>query len=170
MATLTGEAFVGRQREMGKLKGVLEDALSGLGQLLMLVGEPGIGKTRTAQELAAYAKSRGTQVLWGWCYVDMPEYPLAPPGITAKYSFRTVAGYQHFQDVLYYQPPPSNDRFPPINSSIQSDCETDQECFDRGECYGLFSVWDSSFFNSPVPTSPAGRSLPQPLYSSGLSY
>ena len=36
----------------------------------MLSGEPGIGKTRTAQELAAYAKEHGAQVLWGWCYEE----------------------------------------------------------------------------------------------------
>jgi eukaryotic-like serine/threonine-protein kinase len=65
MATLTGEVFVGRQREMGKLKAILEDALSRQGRLLMLVGEPGIGKTRTAQELAVYTETRGAQVLWG---------------------------------------------------------------------------------------------------------
>src|ERR671915_91426 len=38
MVTLAGGEFVGRQQEMGKLKGVLEDALSGQGQVLMLVG------------------------------------------------------------------------------------------------------------------------------------
>ncbi|HZA21009.1 MAG TPA: AAA family ATPase, partial [Dehalococcoidia bacterium] len=75
MATLTGGAFVGRQREMGKLKRALEDALSGQGQLLMLVGEPGIGKTRLAQELATHAQTRGARVLWGWCY----EAEGAPP-------------------------------------------------------------------------------------------
>ncbi len=42
--------FVGRQREMADLKVSLEDALSGHGRLVMLGGEPGIGKTRTAQE------------------------------------------------------------------------------------------------------------------------
>ena len=31
----------------------------------MLVGEPGIGKTRTAQELETYARMRGAQVFWG---------------------------------------------------------------------------------------------------------
>ena len=41
----------------------------------MLVGEPGIGKTRTAQELATYAERRGAQVLWGRCY----EGEGAPP-------------------------------------------------------------------------------------------
>ncbi len=51
--------FVGRQREMGELKAALEEALSGRGRLVMLVGEPGIGKTRTARELAALAGQRG---------------------------------------------------------------------------------------------------------------
>src|SRR5688572_14313252 len=78
MTTLTGGAFVGRQREMGKLKAILEDALSGQGQLLMLVGEPGIGKTRTAQELAAHAETRGAQVLWGWCYEEEGAPPSGP--------------------------------------------------------------------------------------------
>ena len=34
----------------------LDDAMSGQGRLVMLVGEPGIGKTRTSQELAALAE------------------------------------------------------------------------------------------------------------------
>jgi tetratricopeptide (TPR) repeat protein len=78
MATLTGGEFVGRQKEMGKLKGVLEDALSGRGQLLMLVGEPGIGKTRTAQELAARAEQQGAHVLWGWSYEEAGAPPYWP--------------------------------------------------------------------------------------------
>src|SRR3712207_7735323 len=57
--SLAQGTLVGRQREMDELKVTLEEALSGHGQLVMLVGEPGIGKTRTAQELAAHAKSRG---------------------------------------------------------------------------------------------------------------
>jgi predicted ATPase len=68
MATLTGGAFVGRQREMGELKTALEDALSGQGRLVMLAGEPGIGKTRLAQEVADYAQQRGVRALWGRCH------------------------------------------------------------------------------------------------------
>ncbi len=66
--SLAGGVFVGRQREMGELKAALEEALSGRGRLVMLVGEPGIGKTRTALELATYAGLRHAQVLWGRCY------------------------------------------------------------------------------------------------------
>ena len=73
--SLAGGVFVGRQREMGELKACLEDALSGRGRLVTLVGEPGIGKTRTAQELATYAGLRQAQVLWGRCY----EGEGAPP-------------------------------------------------------------------------------------------
>jgi len=75
---LAGGVFVGRQREMGELKAALEDALSGRGRTVMLVGEPGIGKTRTAQELATYAGLRGAQVLWGRCYDNTGAPPYWP--------------------------------------------------------------------------------------------
>ena len=54
--------FVGRQREMAELRAALDEAMSGHGRLVMLAGEPGIGKTRTAQELASQARMLGTQV------------------------------------------------------------------------------------------------------------
>jgi predicted NACHT family NTPase len=34
----------------------------------MLVGQPGIGKTRTSQQLVSIATDRGVIVLWGRCY------------------------------------------------------------------------------------------------------
>ena len=76
--TLAGGVFVGRQREMGDLKAALEDALSGRGRLVTLAGEPGIGKTRTAQELATYAVLRQAQVLWGRCYEGQGVPPYWP--------------------------------------------------------------------------------------------
>jgi len=65
---LAGGAFVGREQAMSDLRAALHETLSGRGRLLLLVGEPGIGKTRTAEELATYARLRNTQVLWGRCY------------------------------------------------------------------------------------------------------
>lgn len=44
----------------------LEDCVAG-GRLVILAGEPGTSKTRTAQDLAPYAEIRGVQVLWGGC-------------------------------------------------------------------------------------------------------
>ena len=78
MSTLPGSVFVGRQREMAELKSALEDALSGQGRLVMLVGEPGIGKTRTSQELAAIATLRGAQALWGRCHSTEGAPPYWP--------------------------------------------------------------------------------------------
>ena len=65
---LAGGVFVGREREMDELRAALEQALSGRGRLVLLVGEAGIGKTRTAEELVTFARLRKVQVLWGRCY------------------------------------------------------------------------------------------------------
>ena len=65
---LAAGVFVGRDGEVAQLRGALDDALSGRGRLVLLVGEPGIGKTRCADELATYARLRGAQVLTGRCY------------------------------------------------------------------------------------------------------
>jgi DNA-binding CsgD family transcriptional regulator/tetratricopeptide (TPR) repeat protein len=70
--------FVGRQREMAELTDALVDAISGQGRIVMLAGEPGIGKTRTAQELRAYAESLDVRVLWGWCYEEEGAPPYWP--------------------------------------------------------------------------------------------
>ncbi len=59
--------FIGREREMELLSGGLEDALSGRGRVVLLSGQPGIGKTHTAEELASRARHRGARVLWGRC-------------------------------------------------------------------------------------------------------
>jgi hypothetical protein len=70
--------FVGRRQEMDQLKLILESALSGQGSLAMLVGEPGIGKTRLAEEFAVYAKLRGAQVLTGRCFEGEVTLPYRP--------------------------------------------------------------------------------------------
>lgn len=78
LESLAGGVFVGRQAEMDQLKGALEDVLGGSGRLLTLVGEPGIGKTRTSEELATYAGLRNAQTLWGRCYETGGQPPYWP--------------------------------------------------------------------------------------------
>ena len=60
--------FVGRGREVAELVGALEDALAGHGRLVLLVGEPGIGKSRLADELMRQARVRGARVIVGRCW------------------------------------------------------------------------------------------------------
>ena len=57
--------FVGRTWELETLEAGLDDALAGRGRLFLAVGEPGIGKSRLADEFASRAKQRGAGVLWG---------------------------------------------------------------------------------------------------------
>jgi class 3 adenylate cyclase len=65
---LASGIFVGREKELEQLRGGVDAVLSGKGRIVFLVGEPGIGKTRTSEEISTYAGLRGAQVLWGRCY------------------------------------------------------------------------------------------------------
>jgi class 3 adenylate cyclase len=62
--------FIGRTRETAFLADAVQDALSGRGRLVMLLGEAGIGKTRLAEEAATRAAASGARVLWGRCWED----------------------------------------------------------------------------------------------------
>jgi AAA ATPase domain len=65
---LADDTFIGREPELATLHAALADATAGHGRIVLLAGEPGVGKTRLAQELAAYARQRGALVLVGRCY------------------------------------------------------------------------------------------------------
>ncbi|MEO6030126.1 MAG: AAA family ATPase [Candidatus Binatia bacterium] len=64
----TQTAFVGRVDAMAALRTAFASAEAGRGRLLLLAGEPGIGKTRTAAELASEARASGAIVLTGRCH------------------------------------------------------------------------------------------------------
>lgn len=67
--------LVGRERELDELTRLLDDAAGRRGRSALLVGEPGIGKTSLAEEVAVRARDRGFRVAWGRCPVaDAPAY------------------------------------------------------------------------------------------------
>ena len=62
--------------------------LAGYGQLFLLEGEPGIGKTSLAENFALDAAAGAARLLWGWCS-DSPQAPALWPWL------QLVHGYLH---------------------------------------------------------------------------
>jgi tetratricopeptide (TPR) repeat protein len=59
--------LIDRVEEMNLLRQAVDRAVRGEGGLVFLYGEAGIGKTRLARELGAYARLRGMKMLYGRC-------------------------------------------------------------------------------------------------------
>ena len=77
-ALLTHTPFVGRATELERLTTKLHETRAGHGRLVMVAGEPGIGKTRTLEEFAETARNEGALVLWGRCYEGEAARPYGP--------------------------------------------------------------------------------------------
>ena len=71
-------SFVGRVELLEALQRQLDAASAGRGQLAFLTGEAGIGKTRTARELAARAGRLGFAVHLGHCLEEEGAPPYRP--------------------------------------------------------------------------------------------
>ncbi|GAB3022426.1 AAA family ATPase [Mycobacterium bourgelatii] len=66
---------VGRRWEMAALEAMVDRAISGRGGVVTVVGPPGIGKSRTAREVAALAAARDAEVFWTFCESHATEVP-----------------------------------------------------------------------------------------------
>ena len=70
--------IVGRARELETFRAAFGRALSGRRQLVLVSGEPGIGKTKCAEALAEIAEGQGALVLWGRCREEAGSPPYWP--------------------------------------------------------------------------------------------
>ncbi len=70
--------LVGRQREVAALHGAWAETAAGRGTLVLLSGEPGIGKTRLASEVVAHADASGACTAWGQSGDDIGAPAFAP--------------------------------------------------------------------------------------------
>jgi MoxR-like ATPase len=67
--------LVGRERDLALLDGAVRAALSGSGRVVLVRGEPGIGKTSLARVACESAASLGLSTAWGRAW----EQDGAPP-------------------------------------------------------------------------------------------
>ncbi|HEV3364863.1 MAG TPA: AAA family ATPase, partial [Acidimicrobiia bacterium] len=71
LLTEKGPIFVAREEEMERLEQLWKEAVAGELRLALLAGEPGVGKTRLAAELAGHVHDQGVTVLAGRCDEDL---------------------------------------------------------------------------------------------------
>ena len=84
LSQLVRGKLVGRAAELQQLTQHWAQAQQARGQLVMLSGEPGVGKTRLAQDLIAHAQKGGATILRGGCY----EYEATTPYLPFVEAFR----------------------------------------------------------------------------------
>ena len=70
--------FVGREHECDAIRAAIDGARHGQGSIVLLVGGPGVGKSRLAMETADGASSQGFRVLVGHCYERDEPFPFLP--------------------------------------------------------------------------------------------
>ncbi len=77
---MADSAFVGRDAELDALWSIFGRVRAGSGEIVVLSGDPGMGKTRLAREFANGASAAGAAVAWGRCYEGEWTPPLTPWG------------------------------------------------------------------------------------------
>jgi predicted ATPase len=90
--------LVGRERELDEARMLWRQACAGTGQMLLVSGEPGIGKTRLVRELVTHVRVAGASVLVGECYAEGGG-PYAPFAQILRRAFRNGAG-ERFAKIL----------------------------------------------------------------------
>ena len=70
--------FVGREAELTQLERILEQVVRGRGGVVLVGGEPGVGKTRLAEEVALLAQQKGMLTFTGHCYEMEGAIPYSP--------------------------------------------------------------------------------------------
>ncbi len=73
-----GPPFVGRERALLQLRRAFAEARAGRGRGCLLLGEPGIGKTRAVETFTRELAASGVRVAWGFCREAGDTPPLWP--------------------------------------------------------------------------------------------
>ena len=78
LGALPAGPLVARDDELRRILPAVDAVAGGSGRLLFLVGEPGVGKTRLAQEITLQLRNRSFLVASGRCYEPQEAVPFYP--------------------------------------------------------------------------------------------
>ncbi|HVM66431.1 MAG TPA: AAA family ATPase, partial [Acidimicrobiales bacterium] len=78
MTQVHPSAVIGRRSQLAVLDIARRDAAEGTGRIVLVCGEPGIGKTRLVEEAARRARADGFTVAWASCWEGDGAPPLWP--------------------------------------------------------------------------------------------
>ncbi len=85
--------FFGRQREAERLQVAANEARAGHGNVVLIHGPAGVGKTRLAQWFATQQHDAGSEICWGGCREGQAAPPFWPwPELLHRYSEMHDAG------------------------------------------------------------------------------
>ena len=124
-----GRIFVGRDPEMDRLRQLWKEAAGGELRVAFVAGEPGIGKTRLAAELARALHDEGAAVLAGRCDEDL-GVPYQPFVEALRHYVDHVADLSdrlgRYRGELVRLVPELTDRVPGLPAPLRSDPETER--------------------------------------------
>src|SRR5205807_1132102 len=87
--------FVGRESQLETLRESLSQACEGHGRIITIGGEPGVGKTRLASEIALEAWNSGAQLFFGRCYEQSETLPYIPFVEALEHALRMEESARH---------------------------------------------------------------------------
>jgi class 3 adenylate cyclase/DNA polymerase III delta prime subunit len=132
-ALLTGtlRVFVGRERELERLDQLWKEASAGELRVALLAGEPGVGKTRLAAQLARHVHSEEATVLAGACGEDLgvPYQPFVEALrhlIDHSAADQLTNGLGRYPGELVRLVPELAERLPGLPPPLSSDPETER--------------------------------------------
>src|SRR5438105_1663948 len=141
LLTDVGRIFVGREQELERLGQLWKEAAAGERRVALLAGEPGVGKTRLAAELAGRVYEEGATVLAGRCDEDLgvPYQPFVEAlrhfvDHTPPHQLRERFG--RYGGELVRLLPELAERIPDLAPPLRSDPETE-----RYRLFDAVAVW-----------------------------
>ena len=106
--------MVGRASELIAIHQIIENTNSGQGQVALLSGEAGIGKSRLVKEAKAYATDLNFRVVQGNCFPTDLSCPYAP----ILDLFRTLLAQSDTTKIQYMLKPFARDLYPLLPDMI----------------------------------------------------